>query len=65
MNIYQILKDVKRYDSMRDRWESLPKMNVARYLHSSCTLENTLYVLGGRDDKRWTIKSIEKLTNIA
>ena len=43
----QILNDVERYDPMRDIWESLPTLNLSRYLHSSCILGKTLYVLGG------------------
>ena len=61
----QIVNDVERYDSMRDRWESLPRLNVARCFHSSCTLGNTLYVLGGKDENRQLKNSFEKLGNIA
>ena len=49
---------------MRDRWEILPELNVARYNHSSCTLGKTLYVLGGLDHDNEYVDSIEKLTNI-
>ena len=59
--------DVERYDSIRDRWQSLPKLNKARCFHSSCVLGKTLYVLGGfydEDDYGDVTDSIEKLANI-
>ena len=60
------LKNVDRYDSIRDIWESLPKLNKRRHGHSSCTLSNTLYVLGGNDSHVFyhVLDSIEKLANI-
>ena len=63
---FVILKDVERYDSIRDRWESLPELNYARMNHSSCTLGNTLYVIGGWDAyfDYGARNSIEKLSNI-
>ena len=58
------LSDVERYDSLNDRWESLPDLNQARNFHSSCTLGKTLYVMGGNDNTRHLTNSIEKLENI-
>jgi len=40
-------KNVQRYDTLTDRWKILPELNIGRVHHSSCTLGNTLYVLGG------------------
>ena len=55
---------VERYDSMRDTWERFPSLNMARSMHSSCTIGNMLYVIGGRDSGSQEINSIEKLVNI-
>ena len=49
---------------MRETWESLPRLNKARYCHSSCTIGKILYVLGGRDDSGEATNTIEKLVNI-
>ena len=37
----------KRFDIKRNKWERLPAMNEARSGLSSCTLANSLYVIGG------------------
>ena len=55
---------VERYDSTIDTWHSFPSLNLARSLHSSCTIGNTLYVIGGRNSESKDIKEIEKLDNI-
>ena len=39
--------DVERYNSVKNIWETLPAMNLPRIGNSSCTLGNTLYVIGG------------------
>ena len=39
-------------------------MNMARYVHSSCTLGNKLYVLAGINLRDDTANFIEKLDNI-
>ena len=49
---------------MSDKWESLPEMNLARWDHSSCILDQTLYILGGYDENDELTNSIEKLANI-
>ena len=41
------LNDVERYDSLKNIWESMPKLNFLRKNHSSCTVGNNLYILGG------------------
>ena len=60
----EFVKDVERYDSIRDRWEDLPKLNLGRFCLSSCVIEKTLYVLGGMIDHDQPTNSIEKLVNI-
>ena len=63
----QILKDVERYDTLQDKWESLPSLNTARFEHSSCILGKTLYViggLGGVGSLFLPTKLFEKLDNI-
>ena len=60
----QALRDVERYDSISDTWESLPRLNLARSHATSCTLGMTLYVLGGFNQYTEIRSSIEKLINI-
>ena len=43
---------------------SLPELNIGRWFHSSCTLGNTLYILGGEANDGEMVNSIEKLTKI-
>ena len=45
----KFIAKAKRYDLKRDKWEQLPELNVGRCNHSSCTIGNALYVIGGRD----------------
>ena len=42
----------------------MPEMNLARWDHSSCILEKTLYILGGYDENDELTNSIEILINI-
>ena len=56
--------NVERYDSYKDIWESLKSLSWPRLCHSSCTIGNTMYVLGGFNMFRRAINSIEKLPNI-
>ena len=37
-----------RFSFATRKWESLPKMNLARAYHSSCCTETALYVFYGR-----------------
>ena len=55
---------VERYDSISDRWESLPNMNVARSYHSSCLFGTTMYVLSGFGENGLLTNTIEKLNHI-
>ena len=53
---------------MSDKWESMPKMNIGRVCHSSCSFSNALYALCGwgktsSNVPSSTLSSIEKLEN--
>ena len=47
----------ERYDVISNQWEMLPEMNNPRVDPSSCTLNNSLYVIGDH-------ASIERLANV-
>ena len=48
----RLLHDVERYDSEGDRWEVMPKLNIARLWHSSCVLGDQLvFVICGAMSK--------------
>ena len=56
--------DVERYDTLSNTWMSLPKLNHPRYDHSSFSIGDNLYVMGGSNYFDY-IDSIEKLANAA
>ena len=39
----------ERYDSAKKVWEILPELNVPRQGHSSCAMDDTVYVFCGCD----------------
>ena len=41
----------------------MPYLNEARFLHSSCTLDNTLYVFCGKVGDSDAINTVEKLSH--
>ena len=49
-DFFNAINDVELYDTEKDKWVSLPKMNEAREQHSSCSLGDTLYILGGLNE---------------
>ena len=58
-----IFGTVTRYDIFKNKFESMPSLNVARYYHSSCALGKSLYIFCGRKEDHEPTNSIEKLTN--
>lgn len=52
---------VERYDSLKDSWEELPRLNVGRYRHASCATANSVYVFCGQNRNAEKISSIEVL----
>jgi len=44
--------EVHVYLTYTNKWQSLPKMNTARYHHACVTQDNMLYAVGGTDGKR-------------
>ena len=58
----QFFKSTLRYALKSNTWdESAPKVNQARFNHSSCILGKNLYIFGGRDASFATLSSIEVL----
>lgn len=60
------LATVYRYDLNQNRWETAPRLNESRKLHSSCTKGGSLYVFAGQKGKdcgrgRRFVRSIEQL----
>ena len=54
---------VGRYDSVEDRWEALPCLNVGRYRHSSCATATSIFVFCGQNRNAEKISSIEVLSS--
>ena len=56
------LSTVSYYEIARNTWKGLnPKLNVARFLHSACTLNGIVYVFCGGDG-RVCLNSIEMIS---
>ena len=50
------------YSNANNTWKILkPKLNIARWRHSACTLEKTVYVFCGRN-KYYDLNSIEMIS---
>ena len=61
---FKIIDAVERYDSIKDIWETLPDLTLARMHHSSCIIGKTMYILGGiAYDLRPRIDFIEKINS--
>ena len=48
-------KVVERYDSSNGAWELIPELNTARSFHSSCSMNDTVYVFCGKSAEEGTI----------
>ena len=54
-------RSVERYDPLGLQWTVLPRMNEGRTRHSSCCLNEMLYVFCGQNFSREDMNSIERL----
>lgn len=54
-------KAVERYALDKNNWVQLPEMYTARTKHSSCAIDETVYVFCGQDAEGNDLSSIEKL----
>ena len=43
---------VVRFDLMTDVWEELPSLNKSRFINSTCTLNDKMYIYGGSTIER-------------
>lgn len=58
------LRSVERLNLSLKKWEKVVPMNVARSNHSSCSLDDSVYVFCGLGNEGWCtppMNSIEKL----
>ena len=53
------LTNVEYYNIASNQWFKAPEMNEGRYDHSSCCLNEFLYVFGGKNPRKNTISSID------
>ena len=44
---FETLNVVERYDTVENRWETMPGLNVARFRHASCSMGDAVYVFCG------------------
>ena len=49
------------YNISQDSWSIAPEMNIKRYHHSSCGLDDMVYVVCGRYSSSVLLDSIERL----
>ena len=54
----QCLNSAERYDIQTDQWISIASMNQARSDHTSVSIEESIFVLGGWNDSS-PLKSVE------
>ena len=59
-NYDTIVDKVVRYNIDTEVWEDVVNLNVGRNIHSSCTLNDTIYVVGGVNGSKF-ISTMEKL----
>ena len=50
----EIFGTVVRYNLQTEKWENVVKLNINRWGHSSCALNDAIYVIGGRSDMGYT-----------
>ena len=50
-----------KYDIRENEWSSMPRLNLHRYGHSSCTLAGFICVFGGKDKHNSCVSEIEIL----
>ena len=55
------LDTVMRFNINTEVWEDVESLNTKRSQHSSCTLKESIYVVGGLTEPFAPIKTIEKL----
>ena len=48
--VFEITSDVHIYDVDADQWRQGPSLINPRRDHSSCVLDNKIYIVGGRDE---------------
>ena len=48
-----------REREMREIWTNVNSMNVERYFHAACVLQDKIYVVGGGNAAGNVVKSIE------
>ena len=52
-------------DTTRWKWEQLPDLNIARFLHSSTSLGEATYVACGVEDNLRRLHSVERLSMVS
>ena len=48
----QHTKKVVRFDLMTDIWEQMPSLNKSRFINSTCTLNDKMYIYGENSIER-------------
>ena len=55
----QSIKSVEKYDPHSNTWVYVNEMNIERYGHSACVMQNKIYVVGGKNSKDEFVTQIE------
>ena len=57
----EVTAEVFQYRVSTDSWTIAPALNQGRQMHSSCVVDNSIYVCGGTDGQHGHLESIERL----
>jgi hypothetical protein len=60
LNSSRLLRECERYSCAESRWEVLPPLPVTGFAMNSVEVENSVYALGGRADRR--LDTVQKLS---
>ncbi|XP_046339067.2 kelch-like protein 12 [Haliotis rufescens] len=61
----QIFSEAWEYDVLADTWRQVQSMNGVRYNHSSATLQDLVYIVGGRGNRKITVRPDGEVYNAA
>ena len=58
--LFSLRNSVYQFDLEANEWSNLPPMKKSRFMHSSCSIDETIYVFCGATDLNSSTNSIER-----